>query len=52
MWKTDFSRNGPRIPEGQKLQFRKRILLFSVFLLISVFIWFLNALGKNYTSHN
>ena len=24
--------------------------MFSVFLLISVFIWFLNALGKNYTS--
>ena len=40
----------PRVPEGRKLQFRKRVLLFSVFLLISVFIWFLNALGKNYTS--
>jgi hypothetical protein len=35
---------------GQKLQFRKRILLFSVFLLISAFIWLLNALSKNYTS--
>jgi hypothetical protein len=38
------------MPEGQKLQFRKRILLFSIFLLISVFIWFLNALGRNYTA--
>ena len=26
------------------------MLLFSVFLLISVFIWFLNALSKNYTT--
>lgn len=38
------------MPEGQKLQFRKRILMFSVFLLISVFIWLLNALSKNYNS--
>ena len=44
-----FLQKWPRVPEGQKLQFRKRILLFSVFLLISVFIWFLNALGRNYT---
>jgi len=40
----------PRVPEGQKLQFRKKILMFSVFLLLSVFIWLLNALSKNYTS--
>lgn len=40
----------PRVPEGQQMQFRKRILMFSVFLLISIFIWFLNALSKNYTS--
>ena len=39
----------PRVPGGQKLQFRKRILLFSVFLLISATIWLLNALSKNYT---
>lgn len=32
------------------MQFRKRILIFSVFLMVSVFIWLLNALGKNYTS--
>ena len=32
------------------MQFRKKILLFSVFLLISVFIWLLSALSKNYTS--
>lgn len=38
------------MPEGQKLQFRKKILLFSVFLLISVFIWLLNALSKSYSS--
>ena len=45
-----FLRNWPRVPDGQKLQFRKKILLFSVFLLISVFIWLLSALSKNYTS--
>jgi len=44
-----FLQKWPRIPEGQKLQSRKKILLFSVFFLISVFIWFLNALGRNYT---
>ncbi|MBE0667913.1 MAG: hypothetical protein IH593_09620 [Bacteroidales bacterium] len=40
----------PRVPEGQKLQFRKKILMFSVFLIISASIWMLNALSKNYTS--
>jgi len=44
-----FLQKWPRVPEGQKLQFRKKILLFSVFFLISVFIWFLNALGRSYT---
>lgn len=38
------------MPEGQKLKFRKRILMFSVFLLISLFIWLLSALSKNYTT--
>jgi YbbR domain-containing protein len=45
-----FLQKWPRVPEGQNLQFRKKVLLFSVFLLISVFIWFLNALSKNYTT--
>jgi hypothetical protein len=45
-----FRTRWPRVPEGQKLQFRKKVLLFSVFLLISIFIWFLNALSKNYTT--
>ncbi len=45
-----FLHGWPRVPEGQKLQFRKRILIFSVFLMVSVFIWLLNALGKSYTS--
>jgi len=40
----------PKVREGQKLQSKKRILLFSVFLLISASIWLLNALSKNYTS--
>lgn len=40
----------PKVPEGQKLQIRKKILLFSVFLLIAASIWLLNALSKNYTS--
>ena len=35
--------------EGNRLQFRKRVQLFSVFLLISAAIWLLNALSKNYT---
>lgn len=43
-------RNWPKASEGHKLQSKKRILLFSVFLLISAFIWLLNALSKNYTS--
>jgi len=38
------------VPEGRKLQFRKKILMFSVFLVISASIWMLNALSKNYTS--
>jgi len=38
------------VPEGQKLQFRKRILMFSVFLILSAAIWLLNALSENYTS--
>lgn len=45
-----FLQKWPRMPEGQKLQFRKRILLFSIFLLISVFIWLLNAMSRNYTA--
>jgi len=45
-----FFQKWPRVPEGQNLQFRKKVLLFSVFLLISVTIWFLNALSKNYTT--
>lgn len=45
-----FLQKWPKVPEGQQLQFRKRILLFSVFLLISATIWLLNALSKNYTS--
>jgi len=45
-----FLQNWPRVLEGKKLQFRKKILMFSVFLLISVFIWLLNAMSKNYTS--
>ncbi len=40
----------PKVREGQKLQSKKRILLFSVFLLVSASIWFLNALSENYTS--
>jgi hypothetical protein len=38
-----------KVSEGNKLQFRKRIQLFSIFLLISAGIWLLNALSKNYT---
>lgn len=45
-----FLQKWPKVSEGQKLQLKKRILVFSVFLVISVFIWLLNALGKNYTT--
>jgi hypothetical protein len=45
-----FLQKWPKVSEGNKLQFRKRVLLFSVFLLISASIWLLNALSKNYTS--
>jgi hypothetical protein len=45
-----FQKKWPKVREGQKLQSKKRILLFSVFLLISASIWFLNALSENYTS--
>ncbi len=45
-----FLQKWPKVPEGQKLQFRKKILLFSVFLLISASIWLLNELSKNYTT--
>jgi hypothetical protein len=45
-----FLQKWPRVPEGQKLEFRKKILMFSVFLLISIVIWLLSALSKNYTA--
>jgi hypothetical protein len=45
-----FLQKWPKVPEGQKMQFRKKILMFSVFLLISIMIWLVNALSKNYTS--
>jgi hypothetical protein len=45
-----FLQKWPKVPEGQQLQFRKKVLLFSIFLLIAIFIWFLNALSKNYTT--
>ncbi len=47
---NSFLQNWPKVTKGQNLQIRKKILMFSVFLLISVFIWLLNALSKNYTS--
>lgn len=40
----------PKVSEGQKLQLRKKILVFSVFLVISIFIWLLTAMGKSYTT--
>ena len=48
---SGFLSKWPRVSERQRMQFRKRVLLFSVFLLVSVFIWLLNALSKNYTTH-
>ena len=45
-----FFHHWTRFPVGPKLQFRKRILLFSVFLLVSVFLWLMNALSKSYSA--
>ncbi len=38
------------LSEGKRLQLRRKILLFSFFLGLSVLIWTLNALSKNYTT--
>ena len=40
-----------RFPAGDKLQFRKRLFIFAFFLMLSIIIWFLNALAKNYTTY-
>ena len=38
------------LSEGKRLQWRRKLLLFSFFLGLSVLIWTLNALSKNYTT--
>jgi hypothetical protein len=45
-----FLQKWPRVPKGSKIELRKKILMFSVFLTISVLIWLINALSKNYTA--
>jgi len=40
----------PTFTDREKLQFRKKLMVFSFFLLLSVIIWFLNALSKNYNT--
>jgi len=40
----------PSFTDREKLQFRKKLVVFSFFLGLSVVIWFLNALSKNYTT--
>ncbi len=42
--------NIPAFSERNRLQWKRKILLFSFFLVLSVFIWILNALSKNYTT--
>lgn len=40
----------PGLSQVDRLQWRKKLLLFSFFLAVSVLIWTLNALSKNYTT--
>jgi len=40
----------PTFTDREKLQFRKKLFVFSFFLVLSVIIWFLNALSKNYNT--
>lgn len=40
----------PAFSERNRLQWRRKVLLFSFFLTVSVLIWTLNALSKNYTT--
>jgi hypothetical protein len=47
---TGFLNRFSRFISREKLAFRKKALLFSFFLALSVIIWLMNALGKNYTS--
>ncbi len=35
----------------EKMAFRKKAVIFSFFLLLSVIFWFMNALAKNYTTN-
>jgi hypothetical protein len=39
-----------RFSTKEKMAFRKKTLVFSFFLLLSVIFWFMNALSKNYTT--
>ncbi len=52
MWhfETGVFNKWPTFTEREKLQLRKKILMFSFFLMLSVIIWFLNALSKNYNT--
>jgi hypothetical protein len=36
--------------DEEKIAFRKKALIFSFFLILSVIFWFMNALSKNYTT--
>jgi hypothetical protein len=38
------------LSDKEKTAFRKKALIFSFFLLLSVVFWFMNALSKNYTT--
>ncbi len=42
--------NLPELFEGNKLEWKRKILVFSFFFVLSFIIWFLNALSKNYTT--
>lgn len=42
--------NIPAFSQRNRMQWKRKLLLFSFFLILSVFIWTLNALSKNYTT--
>ncbi|HYW94671.1 MAG TPA: hypothetical protein VE870_03725 [Bacteroidales bacterium] len=47
---TGFFHRLSRFSTKEKVAFRKKAVIFSFFLLLSVIFWFMNALSKNYTT--
>ncbi len=50
---TGIQRNKNGLPEftkASRMEWKRKMLVFSIFLMISIIIWTLNALSKNYTT--